>query len=89
MAHLRLICHFICSRFAHILLAVAHILLAFSEQVFVPLISAGAMEGLLDLGDQDAEDFVLAEWIMAVEVSLQANASSFCCGVWHVLTDCL
>jgi hypothetical protein len=36
--------------------------------VFVPLISAGAMERLLDLGDQDAEDFVLAEWIMAVEV---------------------
>lgn len=55
----------------------------------MPLISAKAMEGLLDLGDQDAEDFVLAEWIMAVEVSLQANASSFCCGVWHVLTDCL
>jgi hypothetical protein len=39
--------------------------------VFSPLISANCLKNFVELGQEDKEDFVLAEWIMALELQKQ------------------
>ena len=42
-----------------------------SSAVFSPLISANCMKNFVELGQTDKEDFVLAEWVMALELHKQ------------------
>ena len=39
-----------------------------NSHVFGPIISAKCLRGFVNLSDEDTEDFVLCEWIMAVEL---------------------
>ena len=39
-----------------------------SSTVFAPLISASCVKSFVDLGKEDREDFVLMEWIVAIEL---------------------
>ena len=39
-----------------------------NSAVFTPLVSASCLKNFVELGQEDKEDFVLAEWIMAVEL---------------------
>ena len=39
-----------------------------NSQVFVPLVSANCLKNFVELGQTDKEDFVLTEWVMALEL---------------------
>ena len=42
-----------------------------NSTVFAPLLSASCLKNFVELGQEDKEDFVLAEWIMALELEKQ------------------
>jgi hypothetical protein len=42
-----------------------------NSTVFAPLLSASCLKNFVELGQEDKEDFVLAEWIMALELQSQ------------------
>eukprot|EP01043_Picozoa_sp_COSAG02_P039595 COSAG02_NODE_3140_length_7296_cov_180.632347_1_plen_957_part_10 len=42
-----------------------------NSTVFSPLVSANCLKNFVELGQKDMEDFVLAEWIMALELQKQ------------------
>ena len=46
--------------------------------VFAPLISARCLKNFVELGQEDKEDFVLAEWLMALELEKQGVVKAIC-----------
>ena len=42
-----------------------------NSQVFAPLMSANCLKNFVELGQTDKEDFVLMEWMVAIELNKQ------------------
>eukprot|EP01046_Picozoa_sp_COSAG06_P062375 COSAG06_NODE_14050_length_1194_cov_1.315982_2_plen_199_part_01 len=47
-----------------------------NSTVFSPLVSANCLKNFVELGQTDKEDFVLAEWIMALELQKQGTVKA-------------
>ena len=62
-----------------------------NSTVFVPIMSANCLKSFVELGRADKEDFVLTEWIMALELCkrgvVKVRARSHCriCTTAHPL----